>query len=579
MTTALRRQFRAPRLPVWRPTHSSLLTAVAVLTLAVPFAIIILRLLAETHHVYLADDLALIDLHVRDAVHWHQQLGPFDRFGWSHPGPVYFYLLSIPARLLGTGARADFVGATLINAVSALGTIWVVRRRSGPAAALWGALCLGLMAFVLASTSPGATTFSEGPLGALVTPWNPDVVIFPLVLFGALCAAGAKGSPLSLLGAALAGSFAVQTNIATLPLVGVLLILALAAALVRTMLARRSTPGTRPPRQSPARARTLVAGLILLPLIWVPPVVEQFTNHPGNLTLIWQFFTAHHPALTLGTGLWSVVTVAGIIPLGVPSEMSVFLGNPTRDAGVILAVVLLVGAVTIAMGLVRRRRFAANLGIASLIGFVVVLLSVTRIVGGVYGYLIVWEIAVPTLALMGLGIALFGTGDEEVQLEATALPRWARRLPALALVALAGVVTVALSIEMLHVPSLQRASDPDVAAVWRTVGPRLGAGDKPILVTNVGTDAGGSTPGALQWQNLPAEFTRFGLVNELDARGFQPRVDPFWSAQVGARRVSNGREPVRIVLYPSSSSVEHMSGYVGRAGRLDIVILRTAPSR
>jgi hypothetical protein len=502
-------------------------------------------------------------------------LGPFDRFGWSHPGPAYFYLLSIPARLLGNGARADFVGATLINAVCALGTIWVVRRRSGTAAAVWCALCLGLLAFLLASTSLGATTFSEGPLGALVTPWNPDVVIFPLVLFGTLCAAGCSGSLLALLGAALAGSFVVQTNIATLPLVVVLLVLAVAAAIVRCVLARRSTPGTNPLWPSRPSTWVLVTGLVFLALLWVPPVVEQFTNHPGNLTLIWQFFTAHHPPLTLGTGLWSVVAVDGIFALGVPSEMSVFLGQPTRDAGVILTVVLLVGVVTIGLGLVRRRRFAAHLGIASLIGFVVVLWSVTRIVGGVYGYLIVWEIAVPTLALMGLGIALFGTRDGADQNETAVLHLWLRRLPAVALIALAGVVTIALSIEMLHLPSLQQASDPDVAAVWRDVAPHLSASDGPILVQDVGTIAPGSTPGVLQWQNLPGEFTRFGLVNELDARGFQPRVDPFWRTQVGTRLVSNGHEPVRIILYQLSSTVEHIPGYVGRAGRFDVAIVRT----
>jgi hypothetical protein len=100
-----------------------------VLVVVVPFAIVLVGLLADTRHVYPPDDLALIDMHVRDAIDWHQQLGPFDRFGWSHPGAAYFYLLALPARALGAGARADFVGPTLINALCALGVVWIVRRR------------------------------------------------------------------------------------------------------------------------------------------------------------------------------------------------------------------------------------------------------------------------------------------------------------------------------------------------------------------------------------------------------------------------------------------------------------------
>ncbi|HEX4540218.1 MAG TPA: hypothetical protein VH112_08220 [Acidimicrobiales bacterium] len=566
MTAALRLRWRGPRLPAWPPTRSTLLTLAAVLTLAVPFAVIIVRFLADTRHVYLPDDLALIDLHVRDAIHWHQQLGPFDRFGWSHPGAAYFYLLSIPARVLGAGARADFVGATLINALSALSVVWIVRRRSGPVAALWAALCLGLLAFVLASTNPGAITFSEGPLGALVSPWNPDVVIFPLVLFGVLCAAGASGSVLSLLGAALLGSFVIQTNFATLGLVVVLLGLALVAAVVRNLRARRSSPGPGPLWRSVPAPWVLVAGLALLVLIWVPPVLQQLGNHPGNLTLIWRFFTAHHTPLSFGVGLWSVVTVDGILAFGVPTEMTPFeLGDPRHHAAVVLAVVLSLGVAAIAVGLRRRRQLGADLGVVSLIGLVVAVFSVTRIVGLVFGYLVIWEIAVPVLGLIGLGVAVLGTSHAPAPAEAPQQAGWWRRLPAATLVALAGLVTAALSLEMVHLPSLQRASDPDVAAAWKEVGAHLRPGDKPVFVGDQGTP-------------LLGVFTFFGLINELDARGYEPRVNAFWPNQVGTIRLSKGGEPVGIVLYPPSPSVESMPGYIGHTTYADIVLTRPAPS-
>lgn len=108
------------------------MTAVAFAVVTVPFALALIRLLATSgRHVYLADDLALIDLHTRRALQWKQQLGVFDHNGWNHPGPTYFYLLSLVYRLLGSGARALYVGATAIDLLAALGCLAVVRRRTG----------------------------------------------------------------------------------------------------------------------------------------------------------------------------------------------------------------------------------------------------------------------------------------------------------------------------------------------------------------------------------------------------------------------------------------------------------------
>jgi hypothetical protein len=443
-----------------------------------------------------------------------------------------------------------------------------VRRRSGPAAALWAAVSLGLLAFVLGSTSPGALTFSEGPLGALVSPWNPVVIIFPLVLFGTLCVIGAEGSILSLLGAALLGSFVVQTNIAAAPLAVVLFGLALAAAVVRHVRARRLNPGAGLLRGG--TPWVLVASLAVLVLIWIPPMLQQFGNNPGNLSLIWRFFTANHPTNSLSTGLWSVIAIDGSLGFGLARETTPYiLGDPRHYAGIVLAVVLLVGATAVAVGTRRRNRFAAGLGIASLIGFVVTVFSVTRIVGLVFGYLVIWEIAVPVLGLIGLGVAVLGTSDPpavfDTEPESAVGPaRW-RRLATPALVALAGLLTVALSLEMVHLPPLQRASDPDVTAAWRLVSAHLGPGDKPVFVGAEGT-------------SLEGTFTFFGLINELDARGYHPRVNSFWPNQVGTIRLSTGPEPVAVVLYPPSPSVEQRAGYVGHTAYADIVISRPAPA-
>jgi len=84
---------------------SGWLTVLAFAVVVVPFGIILGRLvLAPGQHLYLPDDLALIDLHTRRALAWKQQLGVFDHNNWNHPGPSYFYLLSIAYRVLGAAA-------------------------------------------------------------------------------------------------------------------------------------------------------------------------------------------------------------------------------------------------------------------------------------------------------------------------------------------------------------------------------------------------------------------------------------------------------------------------------------------
>ncbi len=206
-----------------------LITALAIGSVGLPFVIIVIRFLVASPRIYLPDDLALVDLHTRVALHWHQAVGPFDRFGWNHPGPAYYYLLATVYRIVGSGARAAFIGATLINLLAALGVVWVGRRRGGPLLALWRAACVGALELLLTVTTPGALTYSEGALGAGVSPWTATVIIVPLLLMAVLCAAAVTPSPLSFLGALLVGSFVVQTNLSAAPLVAILLVAALVA--------------------------------------------------------------------------------------------------------------------------------------------------------------------------------------------------------------------------------------------------------------------------------------------------------------------------------------------------------------
>jgi hypothetical protein len=546
----------------------------------VPFAVVLIRLaLAPGQHVYLPDDLALIDLHTRRALQWKQQLGVFDHNGWNHPGPAYFYLLSLVYRVLGSGAKAMFVGATLINALAAVACVSVARRRSTPARALWTALWVCVLASLLATVGPGSITYSEGALGGLVSPWNPMVVIFPLLLFILLCAAAIDRSPLSLIGALLVGSFIVQTNISALILVAAVFVVTLATWVVTVVADRRdeepasggvaASDGRPSPSAgvSPSRRGWWwgTAGAVVFVLMWLPTVVQQLTNHPGNLTLIYRFFTAPHPVPSLAASLRSVVSVYGVLLVGPSEVMSSYLGHtPNHLTAAVTATVVAtaVGVAVTVVGARQRNRFAVALGGLSLVGLVAMVVAVSRVVGDVYGYLVVWAIAVPISALIGAGMVRWSL--------LTAAQRPFTSLPQVRMVGcVVGVVaSVVLCVRVVAIPSLASASDPQVGLLGSLVLPSLGS-KGPVFVN----DGGAGTDPASRLLDVE-KFV--GLVNLLDQEGYQPTVNRFWSTQFGPGFEASGKERRAIELDTWTPSSPHRPGYVGRVGDLAVTLITSS---
>jgi hypothetical protein len=575
---------RRPSLELFPPP--SWMTVLALTIVIVPFAILLVRLVvAPGQPLYLPDDLALIDLHTRRALHWQQQLGVFDRNNWNHPGPTYFYLLSLAYRLVGSGAKAMFFGATLINALSAVGCVAVVRRRSTPARALWAAVWICFLAAVLATVGPGSVTYSEGALGALASPWNPMVVIVPLLLLILLCAAAMDRSPLSLLAALLVGSFVIQTDISALPLVAALLVASGATWAATLVVDRRrgssaptvgsAMPATSDGRSTPRRnshapnSRSVLlagAGLVALVVMWLPPLIQQFTNNPGNLTLIERFFTAGNPGQSLKAGLWSTAAAFGVVVEGPSEIMSSLLGGAPHHAAAAVvasvAVVLVAGVVTV-VGLRQGGRFAAGLGALTVVGCVAVVVSVTHVVGFVFGYLVIWAIVLPVAALVSAGMVR--------------VPWWARvvdhrsftSIPA-ARIALCGLgvgLCAVLTARVVALPALGIVSDPHVAAMYALVTPAL----QPHGTVFVGdAGAGGATNGLVDTE----EF--IGLVNRLDQSGYRPKVNHLWNVQFGPSFLTTGHESRQVQLSTWTPTSVAVPGYRGRVGDMAVVVTRSA---
>jgi hypothetical protein len=533
------------------------MTGLAFAVLAIPFAVILIRfLIASGQHIYLPDDLALIDLHTREALRWRQQLGVFDHNNWNHPGPSYFYLLSLSYRVLGSGARAEYFGATLINALAALACVGVVRRRTTPARALWAAVWVGVLAATLAITGPGTMTYSEGGLGALVSPWNPMVVILPLLLFAVLCASAVNRSTLSLIGALLVGTFIVQTDVSTLPVVAVLWALAAVTWLVTRLGDRRRSPVSPHPRLSPAWA---AAGLVVFIAMWTPPVIQQFSNHPGNFTLIYRFFTSGKPGQTFHAALWSVAAVNGVLVEGPAEVMHSLLGGPPDHSALAVGVwiaVLVVGAGVAIVGLRQHLRFAAALGAVSVVGAAATVLAVTHVIGLIFGYLVAWEVALPIAALIGAGMVRWewpAGGGRRRRVRSTLPLR-------LALGAVAVLVGVVLTVRVVAIPALSTVSDPTVAKLDALVVPSLNH-QQSVFVGDNGV------------QPLLLGVEQFiGLVNQLDQQGYHPKVNNAWRAQFGNGYLASGHEPASVQLSPWSVSAARLPGYAGRVGNIAVII-------
>ena len=503
---------------------------------AAPFAVAVVKLLTVHQHLYLGGDLALLDLDVRSALRWHLLLGPYDRYGWHHPGPALAYLLSVVARVVGPGAVADSIGIAAINGAAALGVVALVRRRAGDALALWAAGCVALLCIWIRPAN-------------LVAPWGPNVLTLPTVFLGVLCADAARNCRTSLLAALVVATFLVQTQLGTTPIVATMLAVAVGSAIWK-----RHRCGVAKKASKPARAGRWALAAVLV-AAWVPPVIEQVQRlgakaqppvvsalHPdlaqvdpsqGNFVAIARFFLATHPGHSLGTVL------ANLVP------------DPLALAGLMCA-----AALAVVYGRSVAGGLPARLGALSILAAAATAFAVTRIVGPVQGFDLTWDMAVPALGLLGAGTTAIARADQALARRALRRigPLGASgdadqtglhtsrsggrplrvRLPAASLVVTLVVAlgTGSASIASLAAWQARSISWSSVAAEWRYVGPRLSRA-RSVLV--------------LPYNGLPYGAAA-GLADELTARGVTVTVPRAWAPEFGLARVSRGRAQFEVLL-------------------------------
>ncbi|GAC1315807.1 MAG: hypothetical protein NVSMB12_11990 [Acidimicrobiales bacterium] len=525
-----------------------------------------------------ADD-AVIGMAARDATHRLVSAGPYSRYGWHHPGPAYLYILGIPTRLWGGTPTGTWIGATILCLVAAGCAVLALRRWGGERAGWWGAVGILLV------------TCGIGP-GLWRDPWNPYAVGFP-VLFAlvaaALAASGARGA---LVWAAAAGSLAVQTHVSTLPVVGVPLAIAAVAQLARRSRERQAASSTvHIPRGLPAltirptsavwwRQRPdLAVGGAVLALEWFLPLWDElFGRH--NLSSIVSFFLAGHHGHRLGES-WRITVALIGVSLG---QHHAGIRDGVNDPHPFRTVVLFVGlaAVAIGSGIYRDRPMAAWLGGFGLLALALSVVSVTRIIGPPYKYLLVWVTVLPALPIAGAALGLEGAlggwparGHSGPILATVGLPGGERAERVAAWLARPGVAVTVIAVgfaSLLGLRGVIRArpaaalTDPDIT--------RATVAAAPVVARVRG-------PGLIQINDGERWPTAAGVGLQLERGGHRMHADPQWAFLFGGRRRATGHEEAVLVVSgadPAAWPTPRQATMLGVAGRAHIFARRTGPA-
>jgi hypothetical protein len=486
-----------------------------------------IRIAASSHPQIFAGDIALIDLGARDAWQGHQVLGPYSRFGWHHPGPALFYLMALPVRLMGDGPGVNLT-AVLINAAAAVGAVALVWRRAGVTAALWTSAALTAFAVVL------TPDFVRNP-------WTPYVVVIPLVVLALLLADGATGHPVMLVWALALGSAIIQTDISTLPVVGLLFVVAGASVAVRWWRGRQATPDGRIGRSGsrPHLGWLLGGGLGLTVLVWVPPVISAVRDRHNNFLSLGKFFIHHHPTHSLHEATHAGFVALTVLPFGLWNE-----AHRTHIQIVLGALGIAgVGLVALGVGAKRRQWFGVGLVVAALLSIVGGIVALTRVVGPIEDYLALWMSFAPVVLLIGLGVSLFGPSSTIIPAGSAASRdgAWVQGgLPSVVVGAAVALLAVGFGtasvVNDVHTPAVWTRNDPVMTDLNKDLRPALAPSDRLVGI-RILTHAA--------WPEAS------GLVLDLERHGRRATVGgpDDWTFMFGDRRRPNGREDVDVLLY------------------------------
>jgi hypothetical protein len=239
---------------------------------AVAIALLAAIAVALTRHAapnFPVSDLAVTETYTILASQGRLLVGPYSRFSWHHPGPIYFYLVAPFYKALGSRTIGLEVGALAIN-LGAMAAAMLIAFRAGGRR-------------YLIATSAALLFFALRFQPVLTSIWNPHVIAVPAIALVTSAVGCVAGYPAALLWVSALSSFVVQTHVSTAPVA-----LSLAALAVAGTVAWRDAAAS-----DPRRTRlTLTAAALVAAVFWLPAIVEQVRGPEHNLSALWRYFAS-----------------------------------------------------------------------------------------------------------------------------------------------------------------------------------------------------------------------------------------------------------------------------------------------
>jgi hypothetical protein len=538
-----------PPAPSPRPP-AALVVAGAVAVLAVPLVVALAAQWAPRW--FPLTDMAEYELNVRDVASAHPPLLglPGRIYGYgvhgSHPGPLGFYLLWPVYQLMG-GDGWGLQASTAVLALAAAGlAVWVGHRRGG-----WP--------FALAVTATLALLMRGYGATILLETWNPHLpllwwVAFLLAVWAVLCH-DLRALPV----AVVAGSVCMQTHISYIPLVGglgLLVAVVLGARLVRAHRARRDRGGDPDEAGDPTSWRRSVAwiggSLGLGVLLWLPPLAEQLTHSPGNVSVIRQNFSQpgdtrlpFGDAVTLWLEHFDVTAITG----AELKPLYPFVDIGTDTLGLMGLAVWAAAAV-----LAWRYRDPVLLrlhlvaGCAAALG----LAGMSRILGPPWPYLTYWAWGTTAVALLATVWTFVSTAPAGQAAPARAAPSGVPAVPAVpaarwprpAAVALAALTALVVAVFAVEAADVEMDDEERSWTLAQVAGPTVERLQRLQERPRSGDDragCGGDCRVLITWTDeSPAAGTQvLGLLVALEREGIDARVPPGLEDHARSHRVSH----------------------------------------
>jgi hypothetical protein len=353
-----------------------------------------------------------------------------------------------------------------------------------------------------------------------------------------------------LLPAVLAASLCAQTHVPYLAVtVGIGGGVALAAA-VHAWRGYRKEPS--------ADWRWLLAAAGLGVVLWVPPLIDEAINEPGNLSQIVDHLgsPAEEPiGIRAGADYVLLHLDAWQLVVGETENPGTFVRvlsgpGPSKDRGLLTAGAW--AACVVASAVARHRRLLGLHALVSLSALVATV-AISRIYGVAWPYLMLWAYGIGALML--------------VSIVATIVVLFRRHRPefgsprATAALGLTGLVLLAaLSVRLLAIAPDADTETPDQT---EQLG-RLVPGTVAALEDGEGASEGRSGRYLVQWSDATNGGSEgIGLVNELVRRGFDVGVEEREGVKMGRHRVRPEVEATARIVLASGGWIERWASEPG----------------